>query len=311
MDEHRPLDSLLPQLSRSEPIPEMTQGPEVHSQVFEVQLEDGHEWLYSIWREPEELSELESQLRRLLEVTQLLYLSHAADMDNPSDFTGVRLLVFDQLSVGAIRVLEGLGLTRTVFDPDAYRNRMTSLENQAMQAGWSIPLRPQSVWHAAMVRPDPALRSPLLRIDSKLRAKLEENRWGEVPGESSKLLAEQVKMNFGVAIEPNRAGMDQIDLLFLDHTATSFRWMLPSTFKSICDFVGVYLQASYPMRVGWAVGKKGADFPAPPLFRVTSAKGPRMFPIGAEIVRWFVLPADEAEAPKTLADHIEEALSGL
>ncbi len=311
MDENRPLDSLLPQLTRSEPITEMPQGPEVHAQVFEVQLEDGHEWLYSIWREPEQLSELDTQLRRLLEVTQLLYLSHEAGKDNPSDFTGIRLLVFDQLSVGAVRILENLGLIRTVFDPDAYRNRMTSLENQAMQVGWSIPYRPQSVWHATIVQPDPALIAPLLRIDSNLRDRLEENRWGEVPGESSKLLADQLKANFGTALEPDRAGLDQLDVLFLDHSPSSFRWMLPSTFKAICDFVGVYIQTNHPMRVGWAVGKKGADFPAPPLFRITSAKGPRMFPIGAEIVRWFVLPVTEANAAQTLGDHIEEAISRL
>lgn len=311
MDENRPLDSLLPQLTRSEPIPEMPQGPEVHAQVFEVQLEDGHEWLYSIWREPDQLSELESQLRRLLEVTQLLYLSHEADKDNPTDFTGIRLLVFDQLSVGAIRVLETLGLTRTVFDPDAYKNRMTSLENQAMQVGWSIPWRPQSVWHAAIVQPDAALVAALLRIESSLQVRLEANRWGEIPGESSKLLADQLKANFGISIDPNRAGLDQIDVLFLDHSAASFRWMLPSIFKAICDFVGVYIQSNHSMRVGWAVGKKGADFPAPPLFRVTSAKGPRMFPIGAEMVRWFVLPVNESDTPTTLGDRIEQAISRL
>ncbi|MEZ4460876.1 MAG: hypothetical protein R3E66_14335 [bacterium] len=311
MDENRPLDSLIPELSRSQPIEGMPQGPEVHAQVFEVQLEEGHEWLYSMWREPEELSAMEAQIRRLLEITQLLYLSHDAEHETPYDFRGVRLLVFDSLSVGAERVLGSFGLVRTPFDAEQFQNRMLSIENQAMQAGWSIPKRPTSVWHAEIGQPDEALEGPLRRIEKRLHEALLANRWGEVPGETSKLLADQIKIHFGVTITPDRAGLDQLDVLLLDHSAHRFRWMLPSTFKALCDFVGVYMQATQRMQVGWAVGKAGNDFPAPPLFRVSTKNGPRMFPIGQEIIRWSVLPNDDVNAGRMLSDRLDESFKRL
>lgn len=311
MDEHRPLDSLIPDLARSQPIEGMSQGPEVHAQVFEVQLEDGHEWLYSIWREPNELTELERQLRRLLEVTQLMYLSGASKAETPNDFRSIRILVFDQLSEGAVRTLEAFGFERTIFEPDQYRNRMLSLENQAMQAGWSIPARPKSVWHAPIVRPDPALLTPLLSIERRLRQQFETSQWGEVPGESSKLLADQIKKHFGVDITPDAKGLDQLDVLLLDHTEGKFRWMMPGIFRALCDFVGVYIQANHPLRVGWAVAKKDADFPAPPIFRVNQKNRAIMYPVGQYIIRWAVMPDRTEQGPRILSQRIEASLNEL
>lgn len=311
MDEHRPLDSLIPELNRSQPIEGMNQGPEVHAQVFEVQLEDGHEWLYSVWREPTSLTELDHQLRRLLEITQLLYLSHDAEHESPFDFRGVRLLVFDQLSEGAGRVLESMGMVRVLFDAEQFRNRMQSIENQAMQAGWSIPSRPMSVWHAQIGQPDPAIEVPLRRVENRLREALLANRWGEIPGETSRLLADQLKIHFGVTIEPTREGLDQLDVLLLDHSANRFRWMLPSTFKALCDFIGVYLQMNQEVRVGWAVGKGNTEFPSPPMFRVSTPTSAKMFPIGQELIRWSVLPCDAGDAQKMLSEHVDESLDRL
>ena len=87
--------------------------------------------------------------------------------------------------------------------------------------------------------------------------------------------------------------------------------MLPGIFRAICDFVGVYLQANHQMRVGWAVGKADADFPAPPMFRINRKASAVMYPVGLHLIRWAVLPSASLDAQRMLADHVEDSIARL
>ena len=312
-DEHRPLDALLPGLSESAPLEDRETGPPMNPSVLEVELERGYEWLYAGWSDPGGGIVLRTELERLMAVTLLWHLSTPADDVDPRHFRFMRLLLFDDIAGNPGEALSTLGFEISPYDPDSYRGRLLSLHELAEQAGWEIPNRPRSIWEAEILEPEAPLVGRMRDVEEALVQKLQGDFWGSEPGRPSKLLSEQLRIQFGTELEPNSKGLETLDVLLLDHTPQRIRWMTPMIFQAICDFIGVVIQNEYQRQVGWAESKIEPETgqPQPPLLRVSKPEGAELLSIGLRVVQWYGLPQMPGLAERLLDKRVAAAVRDL
>lgn len=306
MKEDRPLDALLPELTAAQPIEGMTTGPRIHPAVLQVELEAGFEWLFSIWAQPEPF-EIEQTFRKLLKVSQLVT---ACDLAAPRrSFVGAALALFEMPNRQTSRLLSRLGFRPVPYVQEHFLGRMVILKQQGIEAGWSLPENPVALWYLTVHQPEAQMRSIIEKMDATLTDVLEETPWGEVPGAPSKRMAELVRYHFGVEIEPTLEGLRTLDLLLLDHRPDGLRWVPPGIFMALCDFIGVVLQHTQNMQVGWALPEPVGEFPPPPVFRIRNPEGLWMLSIGTLLTEWAIMPQTESETtllPERLLDVLNE-----
>jgi hypothetical protein len=275
----------------------------VHPRVLEVGLEDHQEWALACWFDPGP-DKLDAQLRRLLEVTFLAEFSQRPSLDLVDrNFEAVQLLVFDELGAESRDRLEALGFESASYVPDNYVERMSAWREEAKDEGLEIPSTPKSVFNAPISRPDPSISSKLEQIQRQMVDKLDGEVFGETPGGPSKLMASFFRQHFNVTITPDRKGLHSFELFLVQETPRTLRWMPPVLFQSLCDFVGVMLQAEHGLTVQWGMSTPDSTgFAPPPVFRVPTDGGYRQIPVGEEVIRWCVMPRSD-DAP-TLAEQV-------
>jgi hypothetical protein len=305
MKEDRPLDSLLPELNAAQPIAGMTTGPRIHPAVLQVELEAGYEWLFSIWAQPEP-HEIEHGFRKLLKVSQLVT---ACDISAPRRrFTGAALALFEMPNRETSRQLSLLGFRPIPYVQEQFLGRMVILKQQAAESGWSIPENPVALWYLPVHQPEAQMRTIIAKMDDVLTGVLEDTPWGESPGAPSKRMAELVRYHFGVEIEPTLEGLKTLDLLLLDHRADGLRWVPPGIFMALCDFIGVVIQHTQNMQVGWALPEPVGEFPPPPVFRLRNPAGLWMLSIGTLLTEWAIMPV-AASQTTLLPERLLEVLA--
>lgn len=311
-DENRPLDTLLPSLRVAEKLEGRESGPAVNPSVLEVELEDGYEWVYAAWADPGGANALRRELERLMAVTLMLHLSTPPKFVDSREFRTMRLMVFAPVDESVAEAMQTLGFRESSFEAQRYQGRILSLHEIAREAGWEIPGRPESMWDAQITRPDAVLTRAMQAINSTIAEEMGDRLWGGEPGLASKLLAEQIRARFGTQIEPTREGLKQLDVLLVDHTPGTIRWMPPMIFQALCDFVGVVIQNDLGRQVGWAESKfDDVEQPQPPFLQVESPEGPKLLPIGIKMTRWLAMPLLPGLAEQLLDARVDEAIQDL
>jgi hypothetical protein len=298
--------------ARSQPLstPHQENAQPVHPRVLEVGLEDHQEWALACWFDPGP-DELEAQLRRLLEVTLLAELSQRPSLDLlERNFQAIQLLVFEELGADSREVLQDMGFEATSYTPDNYVERMSAWRDEAKEAGLEIPSSPKSVFSAPIRRPDASIADRLEQIQSQMVDKLDGEVFGETPGGPSKLMASYFRQHFNAEVTPDRKGLQSFELFLVQERSSVFRWIPPVLFQSLCDFVGVMLQAERGLNVQWGMSTpKMTGLAPPPAFRVPVDGGFRQIPVGEQMVRWCVMPqaaiGEAGDAP-TLAERVVE-----
>ncbi|MGM0559160.1 MAG: hypothetical protein ACQEVA_22435, partial [Myxococcota bacterium] len=242
MDEERPLDSLLPEMTERGERKRVGSGQALertplHPRVLEVELEDSMEWAMAAWEDPGQL-ELISYLRRLLEGTLLSEMSQPASRPDLLDrrFDAVELLVFDELFGESRFLLEQMGFEPIDYQTDRYTERMEAWREEAGEIGFDVPSRPDTVWRSEFLRPDATLEDKLEQVHSDLRRTLRDEVWGERPGGPSKALAEKFRQHFNTTVAPTPDGLDSFELFLVQEGGEYVRWMRPLLFQGLCDF---------------------------------------------------------------------------
>lgn len=305
MTHDRPLDSLISGLAGVEPIEGMEQGPLVHPSVLQVELEEGYEWLYAIWAQPDG-AQISKEFRKLLKVTQMV---HVCDLEaERRRYTGARIALFEVPNRETSRGLAQLGFKPAPYVAEQFLGRMLILGEEAASAGWSIPKDPASIWFAPIMRPAPELEEIMVQLDQALTEEFAQSAWGVNPGNPGRRLSEQLRYHFGVDIEPNMEGLKTVGLLLFDHRPGALRWLPPAVFMALCDLIGVAIQHSRGCEVGWAAPAKLGDFPAPPSLQIKTRASVHILPIASALVEWSVMPLMPGNTP-LLADLVEEALA--
>lgn len=317
LDEDRPLDSLLPEMTersgrrRVGSDAALDKMP-LHPRVLEVELEEGMEWAMAAWEDPGQL-ELISYLRRLMESTLLSEMSQPASREDLADrrFDAIELLVFDELFGESRFALEQMGFEPVDYQSDRYTERMEAWREEAREVGFEVPSRPETVWRNVLARPDATLDDKLATVHADLQRSLGNEVWGERPGGPSKALAEKFRQYFNTSVGPNADGLDSFELFLVQEGGAYVRWMRPLLFQALCDFVGVVLQAHYGFQVDWAVCEPDANgFVPPPLFRLKQGTKTANFPVGLHVVRWAMMPVADEDAASIRAE-LEQALRAL
>jgi hypothetical protein len=314
LDEDRPLDSMLPEMTErgarktvgSDASIEKTS---LHPRVLEVELEDSMEWALAAWEDPGQL-ELITGLRRLLEGTLLSEMSQPASREDLPErrFRAVELLVFDELFGETQYALGEMGFEGVDYRPDRYTERMDAWQEQAREIGHDVAGRPESVWRNEFETADSTIDEKLETIHDDLRRSLRDQVWGEQPGAPSKALAEKFRQHFNTSISPGPDGLDSFELFVVQEGGDYIRWMRPLVFQALCDFIGVVLQAHYGFQVDWAMCEPDDNgFVPPPLFRLRRGGQTQTFPVGLHVARWAMMPAATGDAGSIRAE-LEAAL---
>ncbi len=313
ISEDRPLDSLLPELTRPG-----TRGAgrgeapadAVHRRVLDVELEEHREWAMACWYDPG-ADALAEQLSRLLEVT---FLSEFTQPPTATlverDFRAIRLLVFDTLGEASKDAVDALGFEPTDYVADEYVERMAAWREEAAAAGIDAPTSPAEVYVAEIARPNESIANRLEEIQRTMLAQLDGEVWGETPGGPSKLMATYFRQHFNTTVAPNRDGLHAFELFLVQDKPGVLRWMPPLLFQALCDFVGVILQAEHHLNTQWALCVPDTyGFAPPPVLRVATDAGYEHIPVGQRIVQWCIM-ARGGHAP-TLAERVDELVKNL
>jgi hypothetical protein len=311
LDHDRPLDSLLPELRAGTPF----EGPahDVHTRILDIEVEDGHEWGLICWRHPGDPDALTDELRRVVEATLLSWLSQPpwARDELERAPTGLQLFVYPELDDDSRRALTSLGFTPFEMDPEAGRDRLDALAEEARQAGVDGADQPRSTWRIDVERPSQGMERRLTRIQDELRAAAGRQVWGEQPGMPSKQLADRLHRDFQTQITPDRDGLRRMDLVLVEHEAEGLRWMPPLIFQALCDFTGIVAQGDLGLPVQWGTCEREPSgvYP-PPLFRLDIGADGVLVPIGLAMLRWTVMPPDGDASVRTLDERVEELFVG-
>lgn len=305
MSEERPLDALLPGLGKtgrkkSEPI----DASAVHPRVLEVTLEDHMEWTLGVWSDPGAHA-LDKRLRELIQVTVLAELSKSPDSKTASrNFSKMRLLAFSELSAKSREAIEKIGFSEVEFEPDQYVERVAAWRDEASAAGLSPSARPTAVYVLDISRGDPVIAENLRTIQGQMTKTLAGEFWGQTPGGPSRLMAMHFRQSLNAAVTPDRKGLHQFELFIVQDRSRCLRWIDPSIFQALCDFVGVILRAVYDLDVQWGICTPDASgFAAPPVFRIKKSEGYQIVPISLHVLNWCVMPRGP-DAP-SLAESVD------
>lgn len=305
MSEERPLDALLPELNKSrrqksEPI----DASAVHPRVLEVTLEDSWEWTLGAWSDPGARA-LDKLLRELIQVTVLAELSKSPDNKTAArNFEKMRLLVFAPMSAESQKVIEEIGFSRIDFAPDQYAERINAWRDEARAAGLTPSPRPSAVYVMDISRVDPVIANNLLTIQAEMTKKLAGEFWGQTPGGPSRLMATYLRQYLNASVTPNRKGLHELELFIVQDKQNCLRWIDPSIFQALCDFIGVILRAVHDLDVQWGVcTPDSSGFASPPVFRVKRKDGYKIVPVSLHLLNWCVMPRGE-EAP-SLAESVD------
>lgn len=313
LSEDRPLDSLMPEMRGGKKgggedphAGAPGQVGAIHPRVLEVGLEEGREWTLACWEDcpPVEFGE---QFGQLVEATLLREASRipAWEADEQRKFTGMRVLTFDSIRQENRRILRQLGFVEGNYVADEYEERMDAWRREANAAGMQPPMRPVSVWHVPVAEFDAERAEALDAIEATMLEKLGGEVWGETPGGMSKLLARQLAEHFDID-----AGLDPESLAAMAGAVTpdalqAIRWMRPVFFQALCDFVGVLLHGKYGLQVQWGMCEPNDQgIVPPPMFRDPEGPGRGAIPVGREVLRWCVLPVDDADQLPDLEDEV-------
>lgn len=311
MSEERPLDSMLPGLGESSrPRSEPIDASAVHPRVLEVTLEDTWEWTVGVWFDPGAPA-LKARLRELIQVTVLSELSKSPDSKTPErNFSKMRLLAFCELSAPSREVIETMGFGATEFGADQYVERIAAWSDEAIAAGLEPPESPDAVYTMDISRVDPVISKTLLTIQDQMTKKLAGEFWGQTPGGPSRLMATYFRQYLNATVTPTRKGLHEFELFICQETQDCLRWIDPSIFQALCDFVGVILRSVYDLDVQWGIcTPDSSGFAQPPVFRAKNASGYQIVPISLHLLNWCVMP--RGDGARSLAESVDALVRDL
>lgn len=311
MNEDRPLDALFPELTGYIPPAETpsAKGPALWGKMLEVELQDVRQWAMVSWSTPEDSEEFTRTLKRLTKRALVQHWSTPPGYGGSEGqtFEGIMLFCFEPLDAQTQTQMPALGFERmTHYDPDHYRERLSVLGEQAHEHGWAMPVRPAQVWWAGFHKPDDAIWSSLLKVQTLMADALGTRVWGQEPGGPSMRMAQGLEQFMGLSVKPTLESLHQLDMVLVERVEGTLRWWPSMVYQGLCDYIGIVATAALNRRVQWGVSEPdgyGGYFE--PSLRVSTPKGPKDIEIGLDLYDLIAAPHTQGEHP-LLRDWIRE-----
>lgn len=290
MSSDRPLDSLLPELSKQAPA--LPKSP-IHPRILELGPSEGDAWVLALWGDPGSAKAIHKDVKNLLEATLVAHLCQAPDAGDSLDQVPSRiiLLAFSTVESGLAEALRAFGF-RLDEQANIDGDRLETLRQEGISSGWNVPAQPVSVWSVRVNQPEAT--DPLIGIHQRLRERLRGDYWGNEPGAFSLSAAAIIQHELKQHIQPDKAGLDTFEkLLVRQDVLGEIRWIPPILFQALCDFIGVVTVQQWKHNVEWSLCEpEDGHFCPPPIFRVTRSDNKRQehLNIGQHLMRWCIMP---------------------
>ena len=305
MSADRPLDALLPGLAAPAPLG-LPRTP-VHPRVLESEVDGRREWGLILWENPGGPAALHTAVQGLLEATLLAELSRPpASVYRVPDrrFHAVRLFSYATLPFDPMPAIRAVGFRPVQVDAEAYQERLAAVGSEARATGRTIPAAPVAVWEATISHPSGELGDRLREIEAMMAERMGDDVWGKTPGGPSRLFATYLEKVFGEPIKPSLEGLRAMEMLVVQSTEQTIRWMPPLVFQALCDFIPIVANVVYGTKTSWAVCEAiEGDTAQPPLIRIEpkrAGEAPVHVPLGPHLLRWSMMPIHPGEQVDSL-----------
>lgn len=227
------------------------QSEAICTAVVEVIGEQAKRWCAAVWSTSPGEQQLVGEIQRLVDSTTLAHwMRPPAQYERSGEVVNSFDLIFYETVQKPLRdVLKENGfysVRQPLLRLDEYE-QFEAFNEKARKGGRQVG-SPKAVWRLPFHGVEQTAPGEL---GERVARRMGDEVWGQAPGRFSHVFCDELSAVTGVDVEPSREGMNRLETAIAAHSGEGLRWLEPMAYQAICDFVGVVLQANWPVQVQW------------------------------------------------------------